>query len=232
VFLVELKDEREARGRDVPVCMTCGRAWLVRRSAVCVIGFSAATVAGGGCDFGESGRQAAQSDCASVVQWNGTTYLGNALHMPHGRRLGTGTVPPCEGEDTPERVPLSRLWGVNPSVALAVAGDGDSVFLAEGFFPELASHPVHAAIERARGPLPRPRRCRDRFRRTGTVTAVRPVQLQSGDDEVAISLHLRTRVAGFQRAGEAYLRAGDRLIVRGRVCGDRTSFADHIRPAP
>jgi hypothetical protein len=212
--------------------MTRRRAWLVRRSAVGMISLSAAAVAGAGCDFAESGRQAAQSSCASVVQWSGTTYFGNALGMPHGRRLGTGTVPPCDGEDTPERVPLSRLRGVNPSVALAVAGDGDSVFLAEGFFPELASHPVHAAIERARGQLPPPRRCRDRFRRTGTVTAVRPLQLQSGDDEVAISLHARTRVAGFLRAGEVYLRAGDRLIVRGRVCGDRTSFADHMRPAP
>jgi hypothetical protein len=47
----------------------------------------------------------------------------------------------------------------------------------------------------------------------------------------AISLHARTRVAGFLRAGEVYLRAGDRLIVCGRVCGDRTSFADHMRPA-
>ena len=116
-------------------------------------------------------------------------------------------------------------------MAVAVAGDHDTVFLADGFFPELASHPVHAAIQRRSGPLIRPRRCRSRFERTGTVTAVRPLLLRSGGDNVAIALYADTRITGFLRAGEPYLQVGDRIIVRGRVCAEHTLFGDRIRPA-
>ena len=201
------------------------------RCAVYVLAVVAALTAGG-CAVGGSTRESARSSsCASAVQWNGNIYFGNALAMPHGRRVGTGTIPPCESGDDPRRVPLNRLRGVNPTVALAVAGDHDSVFLAEGFFPQLAGHPVHEAIRRRRGPLLRPRRCRGRFERTGTVTAVRPLLLRSGRDNVAIELYADTRITGFLRAGEPYLQVGDRIVVRGRVCAERTMFGDRIRPA-
>lgn len=197
-----------------------------------MIALSAAALAGGCGLLGGSAREAARSSsCGSAVQWNGNIYFGNALAMPHGPRAGTGTIPPCESGDKPRRVALNRLRGVNPSVALAVAGDHDSVFLAEGFFPELASHPVHEAIRRRSGPLLRPQRCRSRFERTGTVTAVRPLYLRSSNGTTAVSLYADTRITGFLRAGEPYLRAGDRIIVRGRVCAERTRFADRIRPA-
>jgi hypothetical protein len=128
-------------------------------------------------------------------------------------------------------VSVQRLRGVNPTVAVAVAGDHDSVFLAEGFFPELASHPAHAAIQRRRGPLIRPRRCRSRFARAGTVTAVSPLLLRSGGETVAIELYADTQITGLLRAGEPYLQVGDRILVRGRVCADHTLFGDRIRPA-
>jgi hypothetical protein len=212
--------------------MTRVRALSAERCAACMIALSAAALAGG-CALGGSAREAARSSsCGSAVQWNGNIYFGNVLAMPHGPRVGTGTIPPCESGEKPQRVALDRLRGVNPSVALAVAGDNDSVFLAEGFFPELASHPVHEAIRRRRGPLPRPHRCRSRFERTGTVTAVRPLYLLSSNGTTALSLYADTRITGFLRAGEPYLQTGDRIIVRGRVCAERTRFADRILPAP
>jgi hypothetical protein len=201
------------------------------RCGVSVLAVVAALTAGG-CALGGSTREPARSSsCASAVQWNGNTYFGNSLAMPHGRRVGTGTIPPCENGGTARRVSLNRLRGVNPTVALAVAGDHDTVFLAEGFFPQLASHPVHEAIQRRSGPLPRPRHCRNQFERTGTVTAVQPLLLRSGRDDVAIELYADTRITGFLRAGEPYLQVGDRIIVRGRVCAGRTLFGDRIRPA-
>jgi hypothetical protein len=48
---------------------------------------------------------------------------------------------------------------------------------------------------------------------------------------MAISLHADTRITGFLRAGEPYLQAGDRVVARGRVCNDRTPFADRLLPA-
>jgi hypothetical protein len=200
-----------------------------RRAALIAMTAAAFT---SGCSLNGDGREAGSTQsCASAVEWNGNVYFGNALAMPRGPRVGTGTVPSCESGDAPRRVSLDRVRGINPSVAVAVAGDRDTVFLAEGFFPELASHPVHSAIQRRRGPLPGPRRCRRRFEETGTVTAVRPVQVRSRRGTVAIALHADTRVTGFLRAGEPYLQSGDRIVVHGRICAEQTRFADRIDPA-
>jgi hypothetical protein len=213
--------------------MSWPRARAARPTERCAVLLAVvAALNAGGCTLDGSTREPARSSsCASAVQWNGNIYFGNALAMPHGRRLGTGTIPPCESGATAQRVSLNRLRGVNPTVALAVVGDQDTVFLAEGFFPQLASHPVHQAIRRRSGPLPRPRRCRSRFERTGTVTAVRPLLLRSEGDSVAIELYADTRIRGFLRAGVPYLQVGDRIIVRGRVCAGRTMFGDRIGPA-
>lgn len=196
----------------------------------CVIALSAAAVIGG-CSLGGGGETDATSSCASAVRWNSDIYFGNQIRMPRAARVGTGVIPPCDSGDTPRRVALHRLRGVDPTVAVAVAGDDDTVFLAEGFFLQLAGHPVREATERRRGPPTGPRRCSGEFAQTGTVTAVQPLLLRSRRGEVAISLHARTRVTGFLRAGEPYLQIGDRLTIRGRVCGDRTRFADRIGPA-
>jgi hypothetical protein len=198
-------------------------AWVVLASAVAFAG---------GCEIGDSRDRGRSADCDSVVEWNGSVYFGNVLSMPQGPRAGTGTIPPCEKGDETQRVSLNRLRGVNPTIALAVVGQSGSVFLAEGFFTALASHPVHRAIQRARGPLPRPRRCRSRFERSGTVTAVRPLYVRSSKDTIAPTLHADTRITGFLRAGVPYLQVGDRVMVRGRVCAERTKWADLIRPTP
>jgi hypothetical protein len=215
-----------------------GTRWRVRALAsrlteqrvIYVLALVAAFTASG-CALGSTREAGRSSSCASAVRWNGQVYFGNELAMPAGPRVGTGTIPPCESGDAARRVALNRLRGVNPTVALAVAGNHDSVFLAEGFFPQLASHPVHEAIRRRSGPLLRPRRCRSRFELTGTVTAVQPLLVRSGGDSVAIELYADTLITGFLRAGEPYLQVGDRILVRGRVCAERTMFGDRIRPA-
>jgi hypothetical protein len=194
-----------------------------------VFAVSAAAVVGG-CSLGGGGETGATPSCASAVRWNGDVYFGNDLRMPRAARVGTGVTPPCRSGDDPRRVALHRLRGVDPTVAVAVAGDDDTVFLAEGFLPQLASHPVHDAIERRSGPLLAPRRCSREFAESGTVTAVSPLLLRSRRGEAAISLHARTRVTGFLRAGQPYLQRGDRITVRGRVCAERTRFADRIGP--
>jgi hypothetical protein len=173
-------------------------------------------------------------DCGSAVLYGGGVYYGNAYagragSIPRGERIGTAIVPKC-GPGT-ERVPVSvsRLRGIDPRVALAVTREKDAVYLAEGFLPQLAGHPVNKALGSA-GAAP-PRRCRGRFRFSGTIRNVSPLYVRNRDGEEAFEIHARTRVSGFTRAGQPYLRAGDEVVIRGRVCAGRTRYADRIAPA-
>jgi hypothetical protein len=175
-----------------------------------------------------------------VVRWNQTLYFGLAMKVPHGSVLGRGVVPACTADDEDQRVIIRRVANVPP--ALAVARDGvlgkNSVYLAPGFFPVLADHPLHGLlVRRARG-LGRPRRCSGRFRLTGTVHRTpinNGVPLRVGRRELSVQVVTGTEIIGFRRAGYPYLQRRDLVDVRGRRCDlegfERVYVADVVTPA-
>jgi hypothetical protein len=162
------------------------------------------------------------------------------MKVPPGSVLGRGVVPSCTADDDDQPVTIRRVVNVPP--ALAVAREGvpgkNSVYLAPGFFPILADHPLHRLlVRRARG-LVRPRRCFARFRLTGTVQRTpinNSVPLRVGRRELSIQVVAGTEIIGFRRAGYPYLQRRDLVDVRGRRCDlldfHRVYVADVVAPA-
>jgi hypothetical protein len=179
----------------------------------------------------------------SVVTWRGQAYgaydaisaraegsLGNARRADCTARENSGAPAPLTD------VPISRVRGVPPAVAIAVSGD-DSVYIAEGYLLPLRSHPLHGRVygRTDRPPRPSPR-CRDTYDWTGSVAAVpagatgiyvRP----TGERDAFLELHARTRVSGFVRAGHPYLREGDLVRVRGVRCANGDLVLNSLSPS-
>lgn len=92
--------------------------------------------------------------CAAVVEWEGTTYYGagglpNAISL--AGPLGEGTVPSCgdtvPGSPSPARsVALARVAGLPPGMAIAVAGENDTLYVAPQFFPQIPGTALHDRI--------------------------------------------------------------------------------------
>jgi hypothetical protein len=162
------------------------------------------------------------------------------MKVRHGSVLGRGVVPACTADDDDQPVTIRRVANVPPALAVArerVPGK-NSVYLASGFFPVLADHPLHRLpVGRARG-LERPHRCSGRFRHMGAVlrTPINSgVPLRVGRRELSVQVVTGTEIIGFRRAGYPYLQRRDRVDVRGRRC-DLGSFArvyvaDAVAPA-
>jgi hypothetical protein len=96
-----------------------------------------------GCDSGPKRASpqpvAAPHSCRLAVVWHGVRYLGTTPNEPPipGRSLGAGGVPSCidvlGGETGASRaVEVRTLVGVDPRVALTVAGDRLHVYLPGG----------------------------------------------------------------------------------------------------
>jgi hypothetical protein len=100
-----------------------------------------------------SGGSSAAS-CAAVVEWKGTTYYGTGrLLKPISLTgpLGEGTVPSCQdtvpGSPSHARpVALARVDGVQPEMAIAVAGETDTLYVAPQFFPQIPGTALHDLI--------------------------------------------------------------------------------------
>jgi hypothetical protein len=188
---------------------------------------------------GESGRTG--SSCVAAVRWNQTLYLGHALKAPHGDVLGRGVVPACTPDDEDAQVTIRRVTKVPPALAVAREGEPPGfhrVYLAPGFFPILADHPLHRALARQARGLEGPRRCSGRFRLRGTVlrTPIADgVPLRVGGRELSVNVVTDTDIIGFRRAGHPYLQRRDLVDVRGRRCDlpdyDQAYVADVVRPA-
>jgi hypothetical protein len=160
------------------------------------------------------------------------------MRVRHGDVLGRGVVRPCTAED--QEVTVRRVANVPP--ALAIARDdvpaSASIYLAPGFFPVLPDHPLHRALVRQAHGLPRPRRCEERFRLTGTVLQTPltdGVRVGRRGRRTSVSVVATTKIVGFRRAGYAYLQRRDLVEVRGRRCdlvdSARAYVADVIAPA-
>jgi hypothetical protein len=167
-----------------------------------------------------------------VVRFNGVLYTGSAL--PEGRQVSVGQ-PVGNGSDAcGSEVVVRAITGVPPVAAVAVVAPGetdtDGVYLAPGFLPAMASHPLHAAIfdVRQRWSLDLRRRCRRPIRLGGVIG--RPdesARLLIAGRVVLIDGH--TRYHGPRRAGLPYLRGGERLVVQGRACRGTRVVAQLVR---
>lgn len=126
-------------------------------------------------------------------------------------------------QDTP--VELVRMRGVPPAITVGLRGQPRWVYLAPGYFPELPTHPLHRALygRSSRRDATRGRRCsrlllaRGQVRSTPGPSFAFILRHQDGR-ELALEVDARTRVNGLKRAGQAYVRAGERIQVLGRRC--------------
>jgi hypothetical protein len=159
----------------------------------------------------------------------------------HGSALGRGQVPACTPDDDDQPVTIRRVANVPPALAVAREGEPPGisrVYLAPGFFPILAEHPLHRALARQARGLPRPRRCSGRFRLTRTVLHTPTsdgVSLLVDGHRMSTNVVTSTRIRGFRRAGHPYLQRRDLVGVRGRRSAfledPRAYVADLITPA-
>jgi hypothetical protein len=109
-----------------------------------------ATTASGGTSSGATRA----ASCAAVVEWNGTTYYGTGrLPRPISLAgpLGEGTVPSCQdtvpGSPSPARsVALARVAGVPPEMAVSVAREAGTLYVAPQFFPQIPGTALHDLI--------------------------------------------------------------------------------------
>jgi hypothetical protein len=140
-----------------------------------------------------------------------------------------------EGSDYCGRpIDVRAIAGVPPAAAVVVVAPGetesDSVYLAPGFIPAMASHPLHAVLfdVRRRWTLDLRQRCR------------RPIEVDGvhrpadGSARLLVANRIvlldgRTRYRGPRRAGLPHLRGGERLAVRGRACRGRRVVAQFIQ---
>jgi hypothetical protein len=87
------------------------------------------------------------ASCAARLVWNDADYLGSGVRLPAelGERLAPATRPGCgPGEEEKEDVPVSRIRGVDPSLALGNPADPLFVWIATAARAE--DHPP--ALER------------------------------------------------------------------------------------
>lgn len=111
-----------------------GAAQLVPIMAVALAGCA------GGSTIDPRGH--AESDCAMVVTYHGRTYYGRVVRVAplEGERTGSAILPGCNDtgetkDPTDEKIPVARLPGVSPKVALVWSGRGDTVLIREGSGP-------------------------------------------------------------------------------------------------
>jgi hypothetical protein len=181
---------------------------------------------------GSQGEDCASGSYAAAVRFHGTLYTGLALpegrHVSVAQRLGTGSGP-CDPDVT-----VRAIAGVPPAAAVAVVAPDETkteeVFLAPGFLPALASHPLHAAIfdVRRRWTTELRRRCERSITLSGVVEPPGASPRVLVDGRIVI-IDGHTSYHGPRHAGLPYLRGGERLTVRGRACRGTRVVAQVIR---
>jgi hypothetical protein len=199
----------------------------------------------------------ALASCVFLIEWNGVLYepWANEAPVSFGKSVGQARVPSCNdtGEAGCERehdgsIEVFRVAGVDPHVALAAhAGAGQNLFLADGFFPQLPDHPLHARIY---GSAEQPNerrgwRCGEQIPDlTGQIvgSGTRPrarferdvVRRDAGS--TPLFFDAQTVIEGFDQFGIPRLLEGDRIQATVRECsasGSRYKVVpDLISPAP
>lgn len=194
-----------------------------------VVAAGAATVLGGP-------TESASASCVDSLSWRGTGYGGAAPKQPKvlkiGARLETkALIPPCiDTVPAPDPLPkaakvvVRRYVGVPPQLALSTRDGG--VWVAEGYFPAMPSHPLHRAFYGRRPGVPDATRG-IRCSRSRTVRAVvgnaffgLEVDPRGERRRLDVAVDALTSIVGFDRFGTPHLKRGDRIAVSGVSCRD------------
>ncbi|HEY3189959.1 MAG TPA: hypothetical protein VGJ70_20885, partial [Solirubrobacteraceae bacterium] len=138
----------------------------------------------------------AGASCAATVRYGGETYFGSSLTAREGRHLRGGVRPGCndvvtrdeQGNDISPREPdqpieAHRIPGAPARLALAYNG---RAYLALGYLPQLAGHPLHRAWARGRTAHPS---CGRAFRLSATVAVTPtpgPVPVRTSGGRIAL----------------------------------------------
>lgn len=169
------------------------------------------------------GGEGKSSSCVPLLRWNGSTYFEDVVKAPRlGPRIGRATRPNCGARGSDERVFVRRISGVPPTVAVADERRQGKVALAEGYFVELPSHPLHVSVfgdARRRHPREQGRTCTVRAQVRVPPAVGRRFILTNASGETYVRLDTNTSVRGFLRDGLPFVRTGDFLVVRGHRCG-------------
>jgi hypothetical protein len=172
----------------------------------------------------------AHASCAASVSFGGESYVGSPLGAADGAELRGGVLPGCNdvvvhdaaGNDVSPKDPdtpvlLHRIAGV--PARLAVAYDGRA-YLARGYLPELASHPLHTAW--AKRNTVAPTACGKPWRVSATAQTTPtpgPVPVKTaGGRSTLLQLASDTAVTRLDRAGYPYLGEGQHVRALVRSC--------------
>jgi hypothetical protein len=171
----------------------------------------------------------AGASCAATVRYGGETYFGSSLTAREGRHLRGGVRPGCndvvtrdeQGNDISPREPdqpidVRRVRNV--PARLAVSYDG-RVYLAEGYLPQLARHPLHRRWARGQA---KPSDCGTPWHLRATVSVTPtpgpiPVKTAGGRDAL-LQLRADTEVHGLDVAGYPHLAQGENVRALVRSC--------------
>jgi hypothetical protein len=110
---------------------------------------------------GSSGSSVSEASCTAQLTFRGQTYAGSSLrtHSPYTRVariaaahmhvVGTGVIPACrdtnDSTDQDQSVPVARIDGVDPAIAIATYPDG-AVFVRA-----LTPSVINTVLKSARG---------------------------------------------------------------------------------
>jgi hypothetical protein len=179
------------------------------------------------------------ASCLLSIHYRDASYAGVDPRYelpPRVGRSGRAFLPPCPapGQPIPPPTPrdVYRLRGVHPAVA--VTDTSGYAYLAEGFFPQLPSHPLHRALfGRAPAPDETARRgCFPARTVSGRVEAASAwgasLKLRvtrapagfdpDGDGAVGFVTDGRTRVEGLRRLGLPFVGRGRHVTVSAVRC--------------
>ena len=194
--------------------------------------------------LGAFGSGSAHASCAPAVRWHQVTYLGmggpaEGLALPAaGAALSGGVVPGCNDTvvtgldgrplsptEPDTAVDLRRVRNVPAALAVMTTGPYGGLYLAPGYLPQLASHPLHRLFRPNAG-----RGCGSATRLTGTVSGqpASALGVRAGSRLLDVLVQRRTAVRAPLRAGQPRLRNGDRVRLSGRACAGSAFVARSI----
>jgi len=175
------------------------------------------------------GAAPAHAACSVSLRYAGATYLASPLEVADGPALSGAVIPGCndvvtrdeQGNDTSPKEPdepveAHRIPRVPTRLALAYNG---RAYLAIGYLPQLAGHPLHRAWARGRSVPPSCGRAWH-LRATVAITPTPgPVPVRTSHGRFALlDFEAHARVSGLDRGGYPYLSEGRHLRALVRSC--------------
>lgn len=190
--------------------------------------------------LGASAQPASAGCLGPGLEYDHISYDGVHMKLPVrlGRSVGFGTIPGCNdyvnADGTPANEPdtlvrVYRAGSVRPTIALMTQADS-TVYLAPGFIPMLAAHPLHRAIfgDAASPQVPDCRRTTHLSGHTEgwpglALLRVKvahhrgPFRLGLGDPLV-VNLRRSTVVTGSSSFGLPFVPPESRVLITGALC--------------